>query len=233
MITPRRSKERGYFDHGWLRTYHTFSFADYYDPRFQHFRTLRVINEDFVAEGMGFATHSHRDMEIITYVHEGTLSHKDSMGNGSEIKAGEVQYMSAGSGVTHSEFNHMKDKPVHLTQIWIFPDNKNYAPQYGQLHSKLADFQGKLSCVVSGAKKPNVLQIRQDADIYVGLFEKHQAHEQNIRSGRGVWIHVLEGELKVINEQLKAGDGAAIEAEPSLRLAAGPEGAHFLLFDLA
>ena len=231
MITLRKSKDRGYFDHGWLKTYHTFSFADYYDPNHTHFKTLRVINEDTVEPGQGFGTHSHNDMEIVTYILKGALEHKDSMGNTSVIRPGEVQRMSAGTGVTHSEFNSSKKESVHLLQIWIFPDQKGLKPGYEQ---KMFDAEGKrnhLRLIVSPNGAQGSVNIHQNAEIYDCQLEKGKSVSYDIKPERGAWIQVIQGEVKLGKETLKSGDGASIESEKSILLTASQD-SEFLLFDV-
>ncbi len=232
MITIRKSGERGYFDHGWLKTHHTFSFSDYFDPDHIQFRVLRVINEDYVDAGQGFATHSHKDMEIITYIVGGALQHKDSMGNTSIIRPGEVQRMSAGTGVTHSEFNPSSAEDVHLLQIWIVPAQKGLKPSYEQ---KTFDANGKknrLRLAVSPKESPNVVTIHQDALVYDAFLEQEKSLTYEPKAGRGVWVQVITGELVMNGNQLKAGDGASAEKEKTLRFSAN-QAAEFLLFDLA
>lgn len=232
MITLRRSGDRGHFDHGWLKTWHTFSFADYRDPRHMHFRTLRVINEDIVQPGMGFGTHPHRDMEIITYVLEGELEHRDSMGNGSIIRPGEVQYMSAGSGVTHSEFNPSKTTPVHLMQIWIFPNGKGLPPRYEQRQFPPLSSTGRMTLLASGDGRDGSIEIRQDARLAAVALRAGGTARYDFEAGRGGWLQVLRGELALNGEMLSAGDGAAVEDVAAIELAAKRE-SQVLLFDLA
>lgn len=234
MIQVRRSSERGHADHGWLNTFHTFSFADYYDPTFMGFRALRVINEDWVKPGMGFGTHGHRDMEIITYVLEGELAHKDSMGNGSSIKPGEVQRMSAGTGVRHSEFNHSKKDWVHLLQIWLLPESDGIKPSYEQKTFPDAEKQGKLRLIASPEARDGSVKIHQDANVYASLLSKDDKVEHKFEPGRYGWLQVIRGEIKLNGESLKAGDGAAIEKEQAIQIAAANgDQSEILLFDLA
>jgi redox-sensitive bicupin YhaK (pirin superfamily) len=234
MIQVRRSSERGHADHGWLNTFHTFSFADYYDPTFMGFRALRVINEDWVKPGMGFGTHGHRDMEIITYVLEGELAHKDSMGNGSSIKPGEVQRMSAGTGVRHSEFNHSKKDWVHLLQIWLMPQSDGIKPSYEQKVFPDAEKQGKLRLIASPEARDGSVKIHQDANVYASLLSKDDKVEHRFESGRYGWLQVIRGEINLNGESLKAGDGAAIEKEQAVQIAAANgDQSEILLFDLA
>lgn len=226
----RRANERGHAEHGWLDTYHTFSFADYYDPEWMGFRTLRVINDDLVMPGMGFGTHPHRDMEIITYVLSGALQHKDSMGNGRVIRPGEVQYMAAGTGVQHSEFNPSKDEAVHLLQIWILPDRKGLKPRYAE--KSLAEApSGKFNLVVSKAGRDGSLPINQDADLYMAKLEAGDKATHALKPSRHAWVHVAEGEVKLDGETLKAGDAVALSDESRVELAAAKP-SQVLLFDL-
>lgn len=231
MIYIRKSQDRGYADHGWLKTYHTFSFAQYYDPRFMGFRSLRVINEDRVAVGKGFGLHPHNDMEIISYVVSGALEHQDSMGSHEIMKAGEVQRISAGKGVLHSEYNGSPDEEVHFLQIWIMPDEKSVRPEYAQ-----ASFQdiepGNLVLIASKTARDNSLAIHQDADVYVAKLKEGGHIEHDVVPGRGIWVQLIEGTLSINGEKtLSPGDGAAIEEVDHLTLTANKE-AHFLLFDL-
>jgi quercetin 2,3-dioxygenase len=230
MIRIRKSDERGQADHGWLKTHHTFSFADYYDPAHMGFRSLRVINDDVVAGGGGFPTHPHRDMEIITYVLSGALEHKDSMGNGSVIRPGNVQYMAAGTGVQHSEFNHSPIEPVHLLQIWIQPDTRGAKPRYAEKSFTDAP-GGRLNLVASKTGRDGSIAINQDANVYVGKFEVGNALTHDLGEGRGAWLHVAEGEVALNGQALKAGDGAALTAEIAFELRAG-QPSQVLLFDL-
>ncbi len=226
----RRANERGHAEHGWLDTYHTFSFADYYDPEWMGFRTLRVINDDLVMPGMGFGTHPHRDMEIITYVLSGALQHKDSMGNGRVIRPGEVQYMAAGTGVQHSEFNPSKDEAVHLLQIWILPDRKGLKPRYAEKSLAEAPL-GKFNLVVSKAGRDGSLPINQDADLYMAKLEAGDKASHALKPSRHAWVHVAEGEVKLDGETLKAGDAVALSDESRVELAAAKP-SQVLLFDL-
>jgi hypothetical protein len=233
MIQIRPAKERGHANHGWLDTYHTFSFSDYYDPKFMGFRSLRVINEDWVKPGYGFPTHPHRDMEIVTYVLEGSLEHKDSMGTGSVIRPGEVQKMSAGTGVRHSEFNHSEHEPVHLLQIWILPEKEGLKPMYEQKSIPAEEKQGKLRLVGSPKGGNGSVTISQDAELYATELAAGQAVEHTLEKDRYAWLQVARGEITLNGEKLKAGDGAAITAEPKLQLAGVGESSEVLLFDLA
>ncbi|MGZ4821910.1 MAG: pirin family protein, partial [Terriglobales bacterium] len=209
MITVRPASERGHFDHGWLNTYHTFSFADYHDPKHTHFRALRVINEDTVQPGGGFGTHPHRDMEIITYILKGGLAHKDSMGNGSTIVPGDVQRMSAGTGVLHSEFNHSPDELVHLLQIWIFPDQHGLKPSYEQKSFSAGDKLNRLRLVASPEASDGSVTIHSDARVYGSVLEAGKSVNHKLAKGRGAWVQVIRGEIEVNGKKLAAGDGAS------------------------
>jgi quercetin 2,3-dioxygenase len=231
MIQIRRSQERGHADHGWLDSRFSFSFADYFDPEHIQFRTLRVLNDDHIAGGGGFPTHPHRDMEIVTYVLEGALAHKDSMGNGSVIRPGDVQYMSAGTGVAHSEFNASSKEPVHMYQIWIFPDKKNYAPVYDQKHFSDADKRGRLRLVVSPDGRDGSVKIRQDNELYATVLEPGKSLTHEIQPGRHAYVQVARGSVELNGTELKSGDGAAISDEKSLQLT-GVKDAEVLVFDL-
>jgi len=230
-IALRRADERGHADHGWLDTWHTFSFSDYYDRRFMGFRVLRVINEDFVAPGRGFPTHAHRDMEIITYVLEGALEHRDSLGTGSVIRPGDVQRMSAGTGVRHSEANPSADEPVHLLQIWIEPAREGIAPGYEQKAFADEDKRGRLRLVASPDGAEGSVTIHQDVRLYATLLEPGQQVVHELRPGRHAWVHVARGTLTLNGEHLGAGDGAAASRESPLALI-GDKDAEALLFDL-
>jgi len=232
MITIRKSQDRGHFDHGWLNTYFTFSFADYYDPRHVHFRTLRVLNDDRIAPGEGFPTHPHRDMEIVTYVLDGALEHRDSMGTGSVIRAGDVQYMSAGSGVSHSEFNASDREPVHLLQIWMFPEEKGLKPLYGQKAFREEDKRGKLRLMVSPDGRDGSLKIRQDNELYATVLAKGESVRHELKADRHAYLQVARGSVELNGKQLEEGDGAAISAEKAVALT-GVDNAEVLLFDLA
>jgi quercetin 2,3-dioxygenase len=229
MINIRKAEERGHFNHGWLDTYHTFSFADYYDPEQMGFRALRVINDDRVEPGVGFGTHGHRDMEIITYVLDGELAHKDSMGNGSVVRPGEVQRMSAGTGVRHSEMNPSPAQWLHLLQIWIMPDRNGITPSYEQKMFEPAERQGRLRLVASPDGADGSVTIHQDVRLYASLLDSEEvSHEFD--KGRYGWLHVASGNAVVNGLELKAGDGAAITDEKSLTIKG--DGAEVLLFDL-
>jgi quercetin 2,3-dioxygenase len=232
MITIRKAEERGHAEHGWLDSYHTFSFADYYDPEHMGFRSLRVINEDRVQAGQGFGTHPHRDMEIISYVLEGALQHKDSMGTGSTIRPGDVQRMSAGTGVTHSEFNGSKNDLVHFLQIWLLPGQRGIAPSYEQKAFTAEDKQGRLRVVAAPDARDGSLTIHTDAVVYGGIFDAGQVAELKLAKGRHAWVQVARGKAKVGGRELRAGDGAALSDEPLVRIE-GVDRAEVLVFDLA
>jgi len=235
MIQIRPAGERGHANYGWLDTYHTFSFSDYYDPRFMGFRSLRVINEDRVQPGYGFPTHPHRDMEIVTYVLEGSLEHKDSMGTGSVIQPGEVQKMSAGTGVRHSEFNHSKTEPVHLYQIWLLPEREGIKPMYEQKAIPAEEKRGKLRVVASpkGGNGNGAVKVYQDAEIFATELGAGQSVEHELGAERYAWVQVVRGTVNVNGKELRAGDGAAIAQEAQLRITGAGENSEVLLFDLA
>jgi redox-sensitive bicupin YhaK (pirin superfamily) len=232
MLRVRPAKERGLADHGWLKSYHTFSFADYYDPAHMGFRNLRVINEDRVQGGQGFGAHSHRDMEIVSYVLEGALRHKDSIGTGSVIRPGDVQRMSAGSGVTHSEYNASPSELVHFLQIWLLPSARGIRPGYEQKSFTSEEKDGRLRLVASPDGRDGSLTIHSDVALYVGLFDAGQSAELALASGRHAWVHVARGKLRVNGQELSAGDAAALSDEATLRIE-GIAGAEVLVFDLA
>lgn len=232
MITVRKSNERGHKNHGWLNSYHTFSFASYQDPNHMNFRTLRVLNEDRVREGQGFGTHPHQDMEIISVVVSGALEHRDSMGNGEVMRAGDIQHMSAGSGVTHSEFNHSKEEPVHFLQIWLYPEEKGITPRYGQRHFSDEEKRNQLRLAVSPDGTEESLPMNNRSRMYISLLDSGKSLRHDFAEGRGGWLQVIEGDLTVNGEALSAGDGAAIDGETALEITAAKD-AHFLLFDLA
>jgi redox-sensitive bicupin YhaK (pirin superfamily) len=231
MLTVRRAGDRGHADHGWLDSHHTFSFADYQDPRHMGFGPLRVINDDTVAAGGGFPPHSHRDMEILSYVLEGALQHKDSMGNGSVIKPGDVQRMSAGTGVTHSEYNASKTEPVHFLQIWIIPSARGLPAGYEQKFFGDGDRRGRLCLVASPDGAEGSVRIQQDARVYASLLDPGQSVVHPFGAGRRGWLHVARGSAEVGGTALVAGDGVAIEGEPRLAIDARA-GGELLLFDL-
>lgn len=230
MMTIRKANERGHANHGWLDTYHTFSFADYYDPQWMHFRSLRVINDDLVLPGNGFGTHPHRDMEIVTYILNGALEHRDSMGNGRVIRAGELQYMSAGTGVQHSEFNPSKDEAVRLLQIWIMPDEKGVKPRYAEKSLANAE-SGKLHLMTSKTGRDGSMAIHQDADLWLAKLNAGQQVSHVLASQRYAWVHVAEGEVNLNGTTLSGGDAAAVRAENKLQLTASKP-SQVLLFDL-
>jgi quercetin 2,3-dioxygenase len=231
MIAVRKAEERGRSQISWLDSFHTFSFSDYYDPAHMGFRSLRVINDDTVAPAGGFGTHGHRDMEIITYVLDGALEHSDSLGTGSVIRPGDVQKMSAGSGIRHSEFNHSKNSPVHFLQIWIVPDRSGVAPAYEQINFSREAKLGKLLLVASNEKRDGLIHLQQDAQLYVTVLEGNQSVEHTLANGRHGWVHIARGSVHVNGQLLKAGDGAAITAESKIEISAAPEG-EVLVFDL-
>lgn len=232
MITLRASNERGHANHGWLDSHHTFSFANYYDPQHMGFRALRVINEDQVAPGQGFGTHSHRDMEILSYVLDGALEHKDSLGTGSVIRPGDVQRMSAGSGVAHSEFNASTVEPVHFLQIWIQPAVQGIAPSYEQKFFTPAEKQGRLRLIVAPDGRDGALTIHQDVELYAALLAPEEVVTHPLKPGRHAWVQVVRGAVQVADRPLAAGDGAAVSGSDNLEIRA-VEDSEFLLFDLA
>jgi len=232
MITVRKSKDRGTFDHGWLDTRHTFSFASYHDPRHMGFRSLRVINEDVVSPGEGFGTHPHRDMEIVTYIVSGQLEHRDSLGSGGVLRRGDVQAMSAGSGLTHSEFNPSPDEPVHLLQIWIMPAQRGTKPTYAQTQFSDEAKRNRLTAVASSNGDAGALHIGQDASVYASILDSGKDLQHALASGRAAWLQVIKGKLDVNGTALDAGDGAALENESELKIHAN-DASEFLLFDLA
>lgn len=232
MITIRRSKERGHFDHGWLNTYHTFSFDQYYDPRYMGFRTLRVINEDFVAPGRGFPTHGHRDMEIITYILEGGLKHADSMGNGSVIRPGDVQRMTAGTGVRHSEQNASDQERVHLLQIWILPNAENLEPGYEQKAFSEEKRRGQLRLIASNDGRDDSVKLNQDVSLFASILAAREEVSREMDSTRYAWLQVARGSVDVNGEMANQGDGVIVVAESNLKIRA-QEPAEVLLFDLA
>ncbi|MEM1414832.1 MAG: pirin family protein [Myxococcota bacterium] len=232
MMTIRRSDERGDANHGWLRSKHTFSFANYYDPRHMGFRSLRVINEDRVAAGAGFPTHPHRDMEIISYVLDGALEHKDTIGTGSVIRPGDVQRMTAGSGIAHSEFNHSKEEGVHFLQIWVLPNQRYLDPSYEQKAFPREEKLNKLRLVASPDGRDDSVVLHQDAELYVSLLDADAEVTHTPQPGHGVWVQVVRGAVALDGERLEAGDGASLEDTGALTLK-GLEDAEVLVFDLA
>ena len=231
MITIRKAEERAHFDFGWLNTYHSFSFGEYYDPRHTRFRSLRVINEDFVQAGHGFPTHGHRDMEIVTYILQGALEHRDSMGTGSIIRRGDAQRMSAGTGVTHSEANPSQEEPVHLLQIWIFPREQALKPEYEEKKFSDDEKRNRLRLIVSPDGSDGSVKIHQDAKIFASLLDERQEVVHSLEDGRSAWLQVAAGSVRLNDVALKQGDGAAVSQESSLRITA-QEPAEVLLFDL-
>jgi redox-sensitive bicupin YhaK (pirin superfamily) len=240
MITLRKSGERGYADHGWLKSFHSFSFADYHDPRHMGVGNLRVINEDRIAPGTGFGTHGHRDMEIVSYVLDGALAHKDSMGNGSGdrskpdgvIRPGDVQRMSAGTGVMHSEFNHARDAATHFLQIWVIPDRRGIAPSYEQKHFDAAAKRGRLALIAARDGRDGAVTIHADASIHAGLFDGDERAERALDPARPVYVHLVRGRLRVNDRPLEAGDALTLQGETGL-VVEGGEQAEVLVFDLA
>ena len=232
MISVRRADERGHADHGWLDTRHTFSFADYHDPKYLGFRGLRVINEDRVQPGQGFPPHGHRDMEIVSYVLAGALEHKDSLGTGSVIRPGDVQRMSAGTGVRHSEYNHSKDEPVHFLQVWILPERQGLEPGYEQRHFSDADKRAGLRLIASREGTDGSVTIHADAKIYAAVVEPGQRLRHALAEHRHAWLQVARGAITLNDRPLVHGDGAAVSGEPALTIA-GAERAEVLVFDLA
>jgi quercetin 2,3-dioxygenase len=231
MQEIRRAAERGYADHGWLKSFHSFSFADYYDPEHVEFGPLRVINEDRVAPGQGFGTHGHRDMEIISYVLEGALAHRDSTGSASTIRPGDVQRMSAGRGVQHSEFNPSADEGVHFLQIWIQPDERGIPPSYEEKRFSEEEKRGRLRLIASPDRAEGSVLIRQDARVYAGLFDGDEAAEHDIAPGRRAYVHVARGALVANGVSLQAGDALKLAKPGRLALGQG-RGAEVLVFDL-
>lgn len=232
MLTLRKSQDRGHANHGWLDSYHSFSFANYHDPAHMGFGSLRVINEDRIAPGTGFGAHGHRDMEIISYVLQGNLAHKDSMGNIEGIPPGDVQRMSAGSGVMHSEFNHAPDQVTHFLQIWIEPDVRGVVPSYEQKSFPDADKRGRLRLVASPDGADGSVTLHADARMYAGLFDGGEAAQLPLATGRKAYVHLVRGELSVNGTVIKGGDAAKLEGEAAVKLQAGRD-AEVLVFDLA
>ncbi len=231
MTEIRKSQERGYADHGWLKSFHSFSFADYYDPKYVHFGPLRVINEDRVAAGMGFGTHGHRDMEIISYVLEGALAHKDSMGNGSTIRPGDVQRMSAGTGVRHSEFNHSKEGATHFLQIWIEPNVQGIDPSYEEKHFDAASKRGKLKLIASPDGREGSVTVHADAMLYATFMSGEDRLEHRLEKNRRAYVHVARGSVSVNGIALVAGDALKVWGEATVELDKAAD-AEVLLFDL-
>jgi quercetin 2,3-dioxygenase len=231
MIAIRKSNDRGNTNIDWLNSLHTFSFADYFDPKNMGFRTLRVINEDYVQPGRGFGTHPHRDMEIITYVLDGSLEHKDSIGNGSIIRPGDVQRMTAGTGILHSEYNPSQTDLVHLLQIWILPDKSGYVPSYEQKYFPVEERRGQLRLVASNDGREGSVKVNQDMSLFASLLDKDEEVTYNLKAGRSFWLQIARGRVDVNGVSLKSGDGAAITEEHSLKIK-GTETSEILLFDL-
>lgn len=231
MLTLRPANERGHADHGWLDSHHTFSFADYYDPKHMGFRSLRVINDDRVQAGRGFGTHPHRDMEIVSYVLEGALEHRDSMGTGSVIRPGDVQRMSAGTGVTHSEFNASRSEPVHFLQIWLLPTHHGLPPSYEQKTFPGEDKQGRLRVVASPDGRDGSVTVHSDVVLHAGLFAQGESAELILVEGRHAWAHVARGNVRINGRELGPGDGAAISDETTVRVE-GIDDSEVLIFDL-
>ncbi|WP_019498194.1 pirin family protein [Pseudanabaena sp. PCC 6802] len=232
MLTLRKAEERGHANHGWLDSYHSFSFANYYDPAHMGFRSLRVINQDRVRGGMGFGTHPHRDMEIISYVLEGALEHKDSMGNGSIIAPGEVQRLTAGTGITHSEFNHSKTEQVHFLQIWILPDRQNLQPSYEQKNFTVEQKRDRLLLIASNDGRNGSVTVNQDLNLYATVLSNGAEVTHTVKPGRHAWVQVARGEALLNGQPMKAGDGAATSQPGELQLI-GKDDAEVLIFDLA
>ena len=229
-MTIRKANERGHADHGWLNSYHTFSFANYHDPRWMGYRSLRVINDDRVAAGQGFGEHPHRDMEIISYVLDGELKHQDSMGNGRIIKPGEFQYMAAGTGVLHSEYNPSPRNPVHFLQIWIVPEKRGLKPAYAERSATTAK-PGTLNLVASKGGRDSSIPINQDSDLWLAKFAGGEKVTHELKPGRHAWLHVAEGNVQLNGSALSAGDGVAVSEESQLQMAAEGQ-AQVLLFDM-
>lgn len=232
MMKIRRAHERGHANHGWLDTHHTFSFARYYDPEHTGFRSLRVINDDTVSPGQGFGTHGHRDMEIVSYVLEGALEHEDSMGTGSVLRRGDVQRMTAGTGVTHSEFNHSAEEPVHFLQIWILPERSGLTPEYEERRFAEEEKRGRLRLIVSPDGRDGSLRIHQDAAIYASMLGEGDSVRHDLAAGRHAWLQVVGGNLIVNGESLATGDGVAVSGEACLTITGRGE-TELLLFDVA
>lgn len=231
MLTLRKSTERGYADHGWLKSFHSFSFADYYDPKHMGFGNLRVINEDRIAPGTGFGTHGHRDMEIVSYVLSGALGHKDSIGNGAQIVPGDVQRMSAGRGIQHSEYNHAAQDTTHFLQIWIEPNVRGIEPGYEQKHFDAARKRGVLRLVASPDGREDSVKLHANAALYAGLFDGDEHAELALPAKRKAYVHVVRGSVEVNGQALSAGDAAMLDNEPSVKIGAGRD-AEVLVFDL-
>ena len=232
MITLRPSQERGHVTHDWLNTYHTFSFDQYYDPKHMHFRSLRVLNEDVIQPGMGFGMHPHQDMEIVTIVLEGALEHKDNMGNGSVIRPGDIQRMTAGTGVLHSEFNPSKTEPTHLMQIWIFPEKKGLEPGYEERTFDQDTQRGRFSLIAARDPRDGAVKIHQDAELYFARLDAGETARHELKPDRHVWLQVAKGEVKLNGTSLQAGDGVAVKEEKLIEVSAA-QPSELVLFDLA
>ena len=236
MITIRRSQERGHADHGWLDTYHTFSFANYYDPEWLQFGPLRVLNQDRVEAGRGFGTHGHRDMEIVSVVLDGVMEHKDDAGNGSQLRPGDVQLMSAGGGINHSEFNASSTDPLHFLQMWVLPQKSGGAPRYEQKHFSIEERTNTLRLAASPDGADGSLTIGQDVRLYTGLIHPEHDAELSLNAGRAAWLHVASGSIDLNGKHLRAGDGAAIVDESTIRVAGHEDGespAELVLWEVA
>ena len=233
MIQIQKSMQRGKADHGWLKSFHTFSFANYYNEKMMSFSSLRVINEDWIGANSGFPSHGHKDMEIITYVIEGAIEHKDSMGNSTIIKPGEVQRMSAGTGVNHSEFNPSRDSITHLLQIWILPKQAMLTPQYQQLHFSSDEKLNNLKLIVSGEDKSDDIKIAQDVNLYASVLQKDHQLVFNFDDKKFTYLNLIKGEIKVNEQKLVSGDAALIESETALNIQGMASSSEFLLFELA
>ena len=231
MLTLRKARDRGYADHGWLKSFHSFSFADYFDPAHMGVGNLRVINEDRIAPGTGFGTHSHRDMEIVSYVLEGALGHKDSIGNGASIVPGEVQRMSAGTGIAHSEFNHAADRTTHFLQIWLLPSRQGITPSYEQKAFAEADKRGKLRLVASPDGREGSVTIHANASMYAGLIDGAERAELALEPKRLAYVHLVRGEARINGQALQAGDAATLDGETRLSIDSGRD-AEVIVFDL-
>ena len=232
MIRLRRAEERGFADHGWLKSFHTFSFAGYHDPEQMGFRDLRVLNDDRVTPGAGFPTHPHRDMEILSFVVDGALEHRDSMGTGSVVRSGDVQRMTAGTGVTHSEFNHSKDEGLRFLQVWVLPDRQGHEPGYEQKHFDDDSRRGRLRLVASPDGRDDSITLHQDVDVYASLLGKDQTVRHEIAPGRHAWMQVVKGRVQAGDHPLSEGDGLAISDESAVEVTGLGDGGEFLLFDL-
>lgn len=232
MLVIRRSQDRGHFDFGWLQTFHTFSFGEYYDPSWMGYRSIRVINQDTVAPGAGFPTHPHKDMEILTYVFEGEIAHRDSMGNEASVKAGEFQVMSAGTGVTHSEFNPLKDKQLRLMQIWLMPDRRGIEPRYDQKFFGMDQLTGGFRLIASKTGREDSLLVNQDVDLYIGVIPEGKKYSWPLRKDRHYWLQVVEGDLTAGGQKLTSGDAMAFDGNESLEILPS-KAANLILFDLA